>query len=154
MANGPQLTTVPFSDKRCVHTSRQDRLLCLTPIVSPRDEKHFRCKNNKKYTPWPILRGVQVTHEYPDLRMSFNYLAGQNRDNKLSAPHAVQSCHRCLRTLLRSLDAYDHSSNALKLYRLKLRLCTLQDDFFPISLVFCKTGNRKACIWLHGASSR
>ena len=33
MANGPQLTTVPFSDKGCVHTSRQDRLLCLTLIV-------------------------------------------------------------------------------------------------------------------------
>ena len=33
MANGPQLTTVPFSDKRCVHTSHQDRLLCLTLIV-------------------------------------------------------------------------------------------------------------------------
>ena len=26
-------STVPFSDKRCVHTSRQDRLLCLTLIV-------------------------------------------------------------------------------------------------------------------------
>ena len=23
-----------------------------------------------------------MTHEYPDLRMSFNYLTGQNRDNK------------------------------------------------------------------------
>ena len=33
MANGPQLTTVPFSDKRSVRTSRQDRLLCLTLIV-------------------------------------------------------------------------------------------------------------------------
>ena len=33
MANGPQLTTVPFSDKRCVHTSRQDRLLCSTLII-------------------------------------------------------------------------------------------------------------------------
>ena len=35
-----------------------------------------RCQNNKKYT--PILRGVLMTHEYPDLRMSFNYLTGQN----------------------------------------------------------------------------
>ena len=33
MANGPQLTTAPFTDKRCIHTSRQDRLLCLTLIV-------------------------------------------------------------------------------------------------------------------------
>ena len=41
---------------------------------------HFRCQNNKKYI--PILRNVLVTHEYPDLRMSFNYLTGQNRDNK------------------------------------------------------------------------
>ena len=32
-ANGPQLTTVLFLDKRCVHTSCQDRLLCLTLIV-------------------------------------------------------------------------------------------------------------------------
>ena len=31
--DGPQLKTVPFSDKRCVRTSRQDRLLCLTLIV-------------------------------------------------------------------------------------------------------------------------
>ena len=75
MANGPQLTTVPFSDKRCIHTSRQDGLLCLTLLFS-----HFRCQNNKKYI--PILRNVLVTHECPDLRMSFNYLRGQNRDNK------------------------------------------------------------------------
>ena len=40
----------------------------------------FRCQNNKKYI--PILRNVLVTHECPDLRMSFNYLTGQNRDNK------------------------------------------------------------------------
>ena len=33
MANGPQLTTVPPSDKRYVHTSCQDLLLCLTLIV-------------------------------------------------------------------------------------------------------------------------
>ena len=33
MANGPQLTTVTYSDKRCVHASRQDRLLNLTLIV-------------------------------------------------------------------------------------------------------------------------
>ena len=41
---------------------------------------HFRCQNNKKYI--PILRNALVTHEYPDLRMSLNYLTGQNRDNK------------------------------------------------------------------------
>ena len=41
---------------------------------------HFWCQNNKKYI--PILRNVLVTLEYPDLRMSFNYLTGQNRDNK------------------------------------------------------------------------
>ena len=41
---------------------------------------HFRCQNNKKYI--PILRNALVAHEYPDLRMSFNYLTGQNRDNK------------------------------------------------------------------------
>ena len=41
---------------------------------------HFRCQNNKKYT--PILREVLITHEYPDLRMSFNCLTGQSRDNK------------------------------------------------------------------------
>ena len=41
---------------------------------------HFRCQNNKKYI--PILRNVLVTHECPDLRMSFNYLTGQNRDSK------------------------------------------------------------------------
>ena len=41
---------------------------------------HFRCQNNKKYI--PILRNIQVTHECPDLRMSLNYLMGQNRDNK------------------------------------------------------------------------
>ena len=40
----------------------------------------FQCQNNKKYI--PILRNVLVTHECPDLRMSFNYLMGQNRDNK------------------------------------------------------------------------
>ena len=40
----------------------------------------FRCQNNKKYI--PILRNVLVSHECPDLRMSFNYLTGQNRDNK------------------------------------------------------------------------
>ena len=153
MANGPQLTTVPFTDKRSAHISHQDRLLCLTPIVSPSAEKHIWCQNNKKYT--PILREVQVTHEYPDLRMSFNYLTGQNTDNK----HALRSTK--LPSLLansasidRSIDAYDSSGNRLKLYRLKLRLCTSPGDFFPISLVFCATGNRKACIWLHGASSR
>ena len=151
MANGRQLTTVPFSDKRCVHTSRQGQLLCLTPIVSPSAEKHFRCQNSKKYS--PVLQEVQVTHEYPDLRMSFNYLTGQNKDN-IDTPYAVQNCPRCLRTLLRSIDAYDHSGNALKLYRLKLRLCASQNDFFPISLVFCTTGNRKVCIWLNGASAR
>ena len=43
-------------------------------------EKHFRCQNNKKYI--PVLWEVLVTHQYPDLRMSFNYLTGQNRDNK------------------------------------------------------------------------
>ena len=80
MAIGSQLKTVPFSDQRCVHTSRQDRLLCLTRIVSSSAEKHFQCQNNKKYT--PILREVLVTHKYPDLRMSFNHLTGQNRDNK------------------------------------------------------------------------
>ena len=41
---------------------------------------HFRCQNNKKYV--PILGNALVTHEYPDLRMSFKYLTGQNRDNK------------------------------------------------------------------------
>ena len=41
---------------------------------------HFRCQNNKKYI--PILWNVLMTHECPDLRMSFNYLTGQNRDNK------------------------------------------------------------------------
>ena len=41
---------------------------------------HFRCQNNKKYI--LILRNVLVTHECPDLRMSFNYLMGENRDNK------------------------------------------------------------------------
>ena len=41
---------------------------------------HFRCQNNKKYI--PILRNALVTHECPDLRMSFNCLMGQNRDNK------------------------------------------------------------------------
>ena len=80
MANGPQLRTVPFLDKRCIHTSRKDRLLCSTLFVSPSAEKHFRCQNNKKYI--PILREILVTHEYPDLRMSFNYLTGQNRDSK------------------------------------------------------------------------
>ena len=30
----------------------------------------------------PLSGGVLMTHEYLDLRMSFNYLAGQNRDNK------------------------------------------------------------------------
>ena len=80
MANGTQLKTVPFSDQRCIHTSRQGQLLCLTWIVSSSAEKHFRCQNNKKYI--PILREVLVTHEYPDLRMTFTYLTGQNRDNK------------------------------------------------------------------------
>ena len=80
MAKGPQLTTVPFSDRRCIHTSCQDRLLCSTLIVCPSAEKHFRCQNNKKYI--PILWEVLVTHEYPDLRISFNYLMGQNRDHK------------------------------------------------------------------------
>ena len=37
-------------------------------------------QKKKKYI--PILREVLMTHEYPDLRMSFNYLTGQNRDNK------------------------------------------------------------------------
>ena len=41
---------------------------------------HFRCQNTKKYI--PILWNVLVTHKCPDLRMSFNYLTGQNRDNK------------------------------------------------------------------------
>ena len=79
MANGPQLTAVPFSEQRCVHTSCQDRLLCLTLIVSASAEKHFRCQNLQYI---PILWEVLMTHEYPDLRMSFNYLTGQNRDNK------------------------------------------------------------------------
>ena len=57
-----------------------DRLLCLTLIVSSSAEKHFRCQTNKKYI--PILWEVLLTHEYPDLRTSFNYLTGQNRDNK------------------------------------------------------------------------
>ena len=65
--NGPQLTTVPYSDQRCVHTSRQDRLLCLTPIFFPSAEKHFWCQNNEKYS--PILREVLVTHEYPDFQL-------------------------------------------------------------------------------------
>ena len=30
----------------------------------------------------PLLWGVLMTHEYPDIRVSFNYLMGQNRDNK------------------------------------------------------------------------
>ena len=75
-----QLTAVPFSEQRCVHTSRQDRLLCLTLIVSASAGKHFRCQNNKKYI--PILREVLMTHKFPDFRISFNYLKGQNRDNK------------------------------------------------------------------------
>ena len=40
----------------------------------------FGAKNNKKYI--PILWKVLMTHKYPDFRMSFNYLTGQNRDNK------------------------------------------------------------------------
>ena len=54
--------------------------MCSTPTVSSSAEKHFRCQNNKKNI--PIRREVLVTHEYPDLRRSFNYLTGQNRDNK------------------------------------------------------------------------
>ena len=38
------------------------------------------CQNSKKYI--PILREVLLTHEYPDLRMAFNYLMGQSTDNK------------------------------------------------------------------------
>ena len=102
MANGPQLTTVPFTDKRSAHISHQDRLLCLTPIVSPSAEKHIWCQNNKKYT--PILREVQVTHEYPDLRMSFNYLTGQNTDNK----HALRSTK--LPSLLANSASIDRST--------------------------------------------
>ena len=83
MANGPEVTTAPFSDQRCIHTSRQHRLLFLTLIVSYSAEKHFRCQNNKYI---PVLQEVLLTHEYPDLRMSFNYLTGQNRDNKRALP--------------------------------------------------------------------
>ena len=41
------------------HTSCQDRLLCLTRIVSSSDEKHFQCQNNKEYI--PILCVLQLT---------------------------------------------------------------------------------------------
>ena len=76
--------SIPFSDQRCVHTSRQDRPLRLTLIVFSSVEKHFWCQNNKKYI--SILWEVLVTHEYPVLRMSFNYLTGQNRENKHARP--------------------------------------------------------------------
>ena len=78
MANGPQLMTVPFSDKRCIHTSCQDQLLRLTLIVfslSVPKQQEVHPNSSDSQT-------VLVTHEYPDLRMSFNYLTGQNRDNK------------------------------------------------------------------------
>ena len=113
---------------------------CLTLIVSSSAEKHFRCQNNKKYI--PILREVLLTHECPDVRMSFNNLMGQNRDNK-QALHCTK-----LPSLLTA------HSNASKLYCLKLRLCMSQHDFFPISLLFCTTGSRRVWVWLHGASSR
>ena len=146
MANGPQLMTVPFSDQRCVHTSHQVRLLCLTQIVSSSAEKHFWCQNNKKY--FPILWEVLMTHEYPDLRMSFNYLMGQKK-GITSTPYAVQSCHRSSWTLLWSIKAYDPSGcNVLKLYRFTLRVWTSQHDFFPISLVFCTTGSMQKSMYL------
>ena len=102
MANGPQLTTLPFWDQRCVHASRQDRPLCLTLIVSSSAEKHFWCQNNKRYI--PILREILVTLEYPDLRMSFNYRMGQNRDNK-RAQRGTKLPYRFSQTLLRSIMA-------------------------------------------------
>ena len=113
---------------------------------------HFQCQNNKKYI--PILRGVLVTHEYPDLRMSFNYLTGQNRDNKCALRrHKVAIAAREL-CFDRSRPMIRPSGNVSKLYRFKLRLWTSQHDIFPIPWYFCTTGSRRVCIWLHGESSR
>ena len=75
LANGPQLTTEPFSDKRCVHTSRKDRLLCLTLIV-------FSLSVPKQQEVHPNSSGSTNNSRVSRLRMSFNYLTGQNRDNK------------------------------------------------------------------------
>ena len=89
--------------------------LCLTLIVSAIAEKHFPCQNNKKYI--PILWEVLMTHEYPDLRMSFNYLTGQNRVNKRALGGTKLLSHLA-------------NGNASKFYRLKLRLCTSQHGPF------------------------
>ena len=148
MANELQLTTVPFSDQRCVHTSRQDWLLCLTWIVFSSTEKHFWCQNNKKYI--PVLWEVLVTHKYPDLRMSLN-LTGQNRDNK----HALHDAK------LPSLLAISASIDQGLWPAVTYRNCTAsnwgtdcQHNFFPISLVFCTTGSKRVCIWLPRESWR
>ena len=99
---------------------------------------HFRCQNNKKYI--PILWEVLVTHEYPDLRMSFNYLTGQNRDNKRALHrHKVAIAAREL-CFDRSRPTIPPSGNVSKLYRFKLRLWMSKHDIFPIPLYFVQQG--------------
>ena len=114
---------------------------------------HFQCQNNKKYI--PILQEVLVTNwwgtgEYPDLRMSFNYLTGQNRDNKRALRRhkvAIAAHKLCFD---RSRPTIPPSGNISKLYHdFKLRLWTSKHDIFPIpSYYFCTTGSRRVCMWL------
>ena len=57
MANGPQLKTVPFSDQRCIHTSRPDQLLCSTPIISSSAEEHFRLSKQEEV---PLISSIST----------------------------------------------------------------------------------------------
>ena len=77
MANGPQLKTVLFWDKRCVHTSRPDQLLCSTLIVSSSAEGHFRLSRQPEVPLILTLRSTEDLQVYWDLMMSLNYWTGQ-----------------------------------------------------------------------------
>ena len=111
---------------------------------------HFRCQNNKKYI--PILRNVLVTHECPDLRMSFNYLTGQNGDDKRALhgkklPSLLANCFDLSRPTI------PLSGNVSKSYHFKLRLWTSKHDIFPIPSYFIQPGAEE-CVLAHGESSR
>ena len=133
MANGPQLTTVPYSDKRYVHTSRQDRLLCLTLIVfslsvPKQQEVHPHSSERTGDSRVSRLKDVLQLPDGPKQ-------GKQARPTRQKV--AIAARELCFD---RSRPTIPLNGNVSKSYRFKLRLWTSEHDIFPIPLYFIQPG--------------
>ena len=129
MANGPQLKTVPLSDLRCIHTFRQDQLLCSTPIVSSCAEGHFGLSRQQE-VPLISSRSTEDLQVYWNLMMSLNYLTGQIMAKKLA-----MQCRNCLLA---------HEISPIT--AMESRLYMIKHNSLPVLLVFYRKENVKLLI--------